>query len=401
LLVFLLFIRLTYAAWLPPYYNDIGRLAVERQPLWEALAGIFVSPSRGLFIYSPFFLLTLAGSAVYFSRLKKQPLFWLIITWLFLHLLLVARTTRWWGGASFGPRILAEALPGLILLTALIGQIFWERPSRRTRQRWPAVFLYGGLAVWAIFLNSYQALFNPYTAWWHGVLPPNVDYQPDYLWNLNYPQFLADSEMLCRRNREYMEQVVEKERVRLAMSPYYLDSPLSVLEGMPLRLYELANVADLSADGEMDEALMSPLQASSFLPLVVQDGDRGLDALLAGWSNPDEDYRWSMCPSTMIAFKLDGEVEKGRPYDLWILSSSFGEQRVIVWLNGEHLGQLTFNTPPASPDAHNLIIPADLLKPGEINQLVFDLPDAVIPELPNEYRRLGLALVSFGIKTFP
>jgi hypothetical protein len=103
----------------------------------------------------------------------------------------------------------------------------------------------------------------------------------------------------------------------------------------------------------------------------------------------------------MIAFKLDGEVEKGRPYDLWILSSSFGEQRVIVWLNGEHLGQLTFNTPPASPDAHNLIIPADLLKPGEINQLVFDLPDAVIPELPNEYRRLGLALVSFGIKTFP
>jgi hypothetical protein len=58
LLLLLLFIgwsRLEYGTWLPAYYS-VARLQAERSPLWVGILGNLISPSRGIFIFSPFLL---------------------------------------------------------------------------------------------------------------------------------------------------------------------------------------------------------------------------------------------------------------------------------------------------------------------------------------------------------
>lgn len=394
---FLLFIRLGYGSWLPPYYNDFGRLAVERPPLFEAFFGNLVSPSRGLFIYSPIFVLTLAGSIYFFSKLKQKPLFWLMIIWFFLQLILVARTTRWWGGLSFGPRILTEMLPGLVLLTALVVQVFLGRVGQR-RLVYSAAGLYIILAVWAVFLNSYQALFNRYTALWHSALTPNIDYAPEYLWRWDYPQFLADNELLCERDQEFMTAALNNKELIRKLYPYEPGRPLEILEYEPFLMYEYLEKGRETAGTEGSRLEENTAANLVYSPFLFQEGKGNLTVLLSGWSNPQFGYRWSMCETATITFLLDKQVDTGQLYELSLQSGSFDEQRVNIWLNGVELGQLVFNGTATPPVSQSILIPPDVLQSGATNQIVLELPDSVIPDLPNEVRRLGLSFVSFEIQ---
>ncbi len=397
---FLLFIRLGYGSWLPPYYNDFGRLTVERRPLYEAFFGNLISPSRGLLIYSPFFFLTLAGAVYFFRYLKRKPLYWLILTWFLLQLLLVARTTRWWGGLSFGPRILTEMLPGLILLTAIVSQVFVKRVNGR--QVSVGVFvLFCGLAAWAIFLNGYQGLFNNYTAWWHGVLTPNIDYEPEYLWSWQHAQFLADNEMLCNRDRNYINSIIENEEVVRRLYPYQLGQSLDVFprpKTDPLLLYKLVTIGEETAEQNAISENTNSGGVNIFVPTFFRQGEENLDLLLSGWAPVQSGYRWSMCETAGIAFRLDHDVDPNRSHELQLLSGSFGKQRVVVMLNGFELGELHFNGVASPPVLQSIMIPAGVLAPGEVNQIVLHLPDSVIPDLPSESRRVGLSLVSFTIE---
>src|SRR5262249_27765673 len=54
--------RLIYGAWLPPYYQPA--FFGTNQFFAEALAGQLVSPARGLFVYSPVLLASIAGAAI-------------------------------------------------------------------------------------------------------------------------------------------------------------------------------------------------------------------------------------------------------------------------------------------------------------------------------------------------
>jgi hypothetical protein len=393
---FLLFIRLGYGSWLPPYYNDFGRLTVERRPLYEAFFGNLISPSRGLFIYSPFFVLTFAGAILYFRGLKGKPLYWLTVIWFVLQLLLVARTTRWWGGLSFGPRILTELLPGLVLLTAIVGQYFMQQSYQR-RVRLAAVGVFAALVVWAVFLNSYQGLFNQYTAWWHSALTPNVDYEPDYLWDWRYPQFLADNDSLCSRDEAYIDNVLQNEGVVRNLYPYDPGRPLNITPNNPFLLYQI-----LAEESERAVTAVQPPSPSGemglYLPLFIHDGENYLDFVLSGFANGQPQYRWSMCETVTIAFKLDDAVEAGQPYMLSIRSGSFGKQQVGIVVNGVELPGIEFDGRPHIPAVKNMIIPAGVLVPGALNQIVLTLPDSIIPDLPNENRRIGLSVVSFTLQ---
>lgn len=391
---FLVFIRLGYGSWLPPYYNDFGRLAVERRPLYEAYFGNLISPSRGLLIYSPFFLLVLAGAAYYFQRLKQRPLFWLMLVWFFFHLLLVARATRWWGGASFGPRILAEMLPGLVLLAAMVGQVFLEGRSE-SRRRLAVISLYGVMALWAIFLNSYQALFNQYSTWWNGILTLNIDNEPDYLWRWDYPQFWADNEMVCRRDRAFIEEVMGSEHLTQKLVPYDLGRPLEIALDYPALISKhLAEERKAAVDAPRPN--FGADVTTVFLPILAQDG--ALALLLSGWGVPQAGYRWSLCETVTLAFKLDEGVDTDRLYTLALQSGSSGEQRARIQLNGVDLGQVVFDGGPTPPISRSVMIPSGVLRPGMVNQIVVDLPDSTVPDVPGEERRLGLSFVSFSVQ---
>jgi len=84
-------------------------------PILEGLAGLLVSPSRGLFVYTPWTLFSVWGAIlVWRSRT------WLLLRYLSIavagQLLLYAQWMMWWGGAGFGPRLITDLLPLLTLL---------------------------------------------------------------------------------------------------------------------------------------------------------------------------------------------------------------------------------------------------------------------------------------------
>ncbi len=93
-------------------------------PLGVGIAGLLISPSRGLFVFSPAlvfapygaWLLIRARTSV--SADQRVVLAALASAAVGL-LILFARWYDWWGGWGYGPRFLCEALPILVALFAL------------------------------------------------------------------------------------------------------------------------------------------------------------------------------------------------------------------------------------------------------------------------------------------
>ncbi|HVN31683.1 MAG TPA: hypothetical protein VMT45_06820 [Thermoanaerobaculaceae bacterium] len=100
-------------------------------PLFEGLAGLLFAPSRGLFVYSPFLLLALVGAARELKSVVRGegtvPLGTIGLAAAVPLLLLVATWTEWFGGWSYGYRIICEAS---LLLTPAFAAFVGSRPMR-------------------------------------------------------------------------------------------------------------------------------------------------------------------------------------------------------------------------------------------------------------------------------
>jgi hypothetical protein len=328
----------------PVYYLPAARLGAHASSFWLALYGHLLSPSRGLLIFSPFVILVLAGAVWRWKSLLRQPLAWLALAWLGLTIAATSTMTRWWGGWSYGSRLLTDGLPALVLLTALLWQNLSAQLSRSRRRIAIAGYLILGLI--GIFINSYQGLYNLNTAAWNGMMLPDVDRDPAYLLDWEYPQFMATSEGLCARNREFM--------LRTAADPE---------ESVP---------GETIAHGADD-------------PRVV----------FIGWSQPEKDWRWSECTSSAVRLSL-AEVDPGATYRLQISAGSFGVQEVGVYVNGEHAGNLVFPGPPSPPVKRSLTVDGSLLKPDDVNEITFDIPGAVFPN-NGDPRLVGLAFAQLRL----
>ncbi len=86
-------------------------------PLWVGLPGQLISPSRGIFIFSPFLIFSFLGIVLIWK--KKEPC-WRILAWTIpipiVMLLLFSKYSVWWGGNShYGPRYQIETYPFLMM----------------------------------------------------------------------------------------------------------------------------------------------------------------------------------------------------------------------------------------------------------------------------------------------
>ena len=78
------------------------------------VAGLLVSPNRGLLVFTPIMAFALWG-AVRVWRVAAPPwLRWLSVA-LLLHVLVYALFKEWWAGYTYGPRYFSDVLPALIL----------------------------------------------------------------------------------------------------------------------------------------------------------------------------------------------------------------------------------------------------------------------------------------------
>jgi hypothetical protein len=343
LLLFFLFSWVEYGQ-LSPYYFSLARFTTEKDPIWHALYGQFLSPSRGLLVFSPFFVVVFVGVVFYYRQLKGHLLFWFVLAWFALLLAVVSNATRWWGGHSFGSRVLTEAIPGLILLTAILWHEASQTASPRARRLLAASYL--GLGLFGIFVNSYQGLYNTDTVRWNGTMPPNVDTEQEYLWNWRYPQFLASSASVCARN---MEHVLATSAIR---DPYVLGKSITHM-------------------------------ASS------------KEAVFIGWSMPERDLRWSECTPARIRLRL-GNIDRTEKYTLEMLAGSPDLQRITVYVNGNRIGKWVFPGPHMPPVTRTATFEGRLLKPDAINEIEFHIPDAVVTG-SGDPRSLGLAFVALRL----
>lgn len=222
--IFVLLSWRTYGQLLPDYY--LPTRLEQTRTFWAAVYGNLLSPSRGLLILSPFIGLVLVGVGLTFRQLRQNPLFWLAALWFVLHLLAISRFPHWWGGWGFGTRLLTEALPAWVLLALLVWQS--QGIQDHTLLRRVAVAAFVVLAVAGIYINTAQGLYNRYTqAWtgWDGA--PNIDAYPDYLFDWQYPQFLASSERNAARNARHTLRVQPPLTLGTPISP---DSERAVFE---------------------------------------------------------------------------------------------------------------------------------------------------------------------------
>ncbi len=314
LMLFVCFMLLTwfeYGALLPDYYLPKDHILDETS--WTlALYGNLLSPARGLFIYSPFFLLVLIGVIYFFASLKQYPLFWLTIIWFWFHLVVISNNTVWWGGNSYGPRLLIDSMLALILLTALLWREISARANLKLKKLVLAGYVTFGLV--GIFINSYQGLYNIYTIRWDEDLKRNLD----FLFDWEHPQFLATAASLRHRSLELKQK--------------HLD------------FYGMGDILNFAT----------------------------AKAVFWDWSEPNLGWRWTEGKSSQIVVKLDG-IEPHKEYTLEILAASLATQNVNVTLNDTLIGQLNLEkfSDAKPPQAKVLTFSGLILKEKNLNQIDF------------------------------
>jgi hypothetical protein len=138
----------------------------------DTLPGLLVSPSRGLFIYSPVFVFSLVGIALAFRRGGDGVVRAIALGWL-LVLGVYSRWWEWWGGACYGPRMLADLAP--LLAYAIHPCVaFLER-----LRAWRLVF--AAVLGWSVLAHAAGAYWDDGS--WNGRLSSSSDFLYTTLWS--------------------------------------------------------------------------------------------------------------------------------------------------------------------------------------------------------------------------
>ncbi len=315
LMIYTGFNWLEFGRFLPTYYTPDTHLT---NSSW--LVGIYgnlLSPSRGLLIFSPFLILVLVGVGVFISYLRHITLFWMSVIWVLLHLFITSANSLWWGGHSFGPRLLTDIMPALILITILV----WQK-SKQTftlpTQRFATVG-YIFLGSLGIFINSYQGLYNPATDRWNK--SPNIDTNPQYLFDWTYPQFLASPTTLETRSLEHQQ----------AQLPLYIPG----------------ETIDFQSE----------------------------KAVFWGWTEPDVNWRWTQDQASNIVFRLaNNTIIPNERYVVEILGGAKTDQTVEVVLNDTSVGQFNLEAFTGTPPMpQTLSFDGQVLREDTLNDLGFRL----------------------------
>jgi hypothetical protein len=103
-----------------PLGPSVAQMAGENWNGWtgDGLAGVLLSPSRGLLIYQPCLWLGILGARLRPGGPAPEPGGWraFCLSYALAHLLLISAWGPWWGGHCWGSRYAAEIVPFCALL---------------------------------------------------------------------------------------------------------------------------------------------------------------------------------------------------------------------------------------------------------------------------------------------
>ena len=334
---FLIYSRSHFNHWLPNYYRA-SRLSFMH--FGEALLGHLISPARGLIVYVPVLLFTAYILAFYRQTIRHRGLLWLALVICLLHWLTNSSFPHWWGGNSYGPRLMAGVVPWIVLLTILgidamrLAPVAQERWVRKVQTAGGAVLL-----LVSIVMNGMGAVVGETQTW--NERPISVDKQPSRLWDWRYPQFLAGF-LRPPRPTEFPAADVRIEFSRSTAEPY----------------------------------------------------------LWYGWSGSEPQFRWTNGREAAIVFGLDeiSDAELLMKAAPLLMANKLDQQRVTIRLNDQPLTTLTLTQ--AVAQELSVPLPKEMLRTN--NTLIFDLPDARTPQslgMNRDPRKLALAVFWMEVHT--
>lgn len=181
--IFMAWSHIEFGELLPAYY--LPKRLDETGDVSLALYGHLFSPSRGLLIFSPLFLIALL--APLFRSNRKRLITWYLLASYLLHLLLLSKFVHWWGGWSYGARLQVDMVPLLFVLMLLFLDGMWKfKPGPLLRKGFLLFATCAG--TWGFFVHVPQGMMNHQITAWNG----NIDQYPEhYLFQWDFPQFLA------------------------------------------------------------------------------------------------------------------------------------------------------------------------------------------------------------------
>jgi hypothetical protein len=159
---------------LPPYFTHEGFLQPTVRNAGRfllAMAGQCISPSRGLFVFSPFLLFAVLGIWIAFRRHWQTPLAYYLAAILLLHWIAISAFVDWTAGFCFGPRYFSDMTPILIFfLIPVLAAFETGRATRLAVAAFAVTALIGfgihlrGAVSWDVERWNYPEV-NPARAW--------------------------------------------------------------------------------------------------------------------------------------------------------------------------------------------------------------------------------------------
>jgi hypothetical protein len=160
--------------------------------LWQApsglaFLGLLLSPNRGLFVYAPVLVFSLLGMVSVWRR-DGRWLLRLFMIALWATVILYSAESIWWGGWSFGPRVMTDLLPLFSLFLGVgLGEFARRRAGAEDRK---FTFLWSLFFVAFLYSVLVQAVgFLAYPSGWNSS-PQNVDLAHQRLWDFGDTQIL-------------------------------------------------------------------------------------------------------------------------------------------------------------------------------------------------------------------
>jgi hypothetical protein len=154
-----------------------GSVKMWSTPILKGILGVLISPSRGLFIYSPVFIFSFFGMILVWKQ-KRELIFKYFSVVVLAIIIIQAKWYDWWGGWTFGCRALNDTVPFLVLfIVPAFGYL-------KTKRRLFIIFVI--TIVISFFIQIIGAFF--YDNRWNN--SPNIDLHQYRLWSWRDSQLL-------------------------------------------------------------------------------------------------------------------------------------------------------------------------------------------------------------------
>lgn len=136
--------------------DTTGQPEMWQTPLWLGLAGVLFSPSRGMFVYSPFLIFAIWGACEAWKRrdlVELRPLSVSVLLLWGVH----AHYYDWWGGYSYGYR---QVVDSTVFLSVLMAPIL-----PRVCRYGPTAMAFGLLLAWSVAVQAVGAWSFDIVGW--------------------------------------------------------------------------------------------------------------------------------------------------------------------------------------------------------------------------------------------